>query len=69
VQTVPKESGLLFDGVFVDARKSVVRHGTDTRQDAPFISERIVVTPYHVHHCAQGKSSVGKYRLVGCMPP
>ena len=53
VQAAPKDRGLFFNGVFVDARKSVFRHGPDSRKDAPVISERIVVTPYRFHHRAQ----------------
>jgi hypothetical protein len=44
-QATSKQSGLLGDGVFIDAGKSVLRHGSHARKDTPVISERIVVTP------------------------
>jgi hypothetical protein len=70
-QAVAKDSRLLFDGIFVDARDSVLRHGAHPRNDASLISERIVVAPCHFHHRAQGKCSSQecKYKLAGCVPP
>jgi hypothetical protein len=47
VQSAPKNRGLFVDGVFVDARNGIFRHGADSRQNAALISERIVVASDH----------------------
>jgi len=70
-QTVSQDCGLFFNGVFVDARKSVLRHGAHARKDVPVISERIEITPYRFYHRAHESFSAFEceYSLVGCMPP
>ena len=56
MQPPPKHRGLLVDGIFVDARNGIFRHGTDSRKNAALISERVVVTPDHFHNRAQGSN-------------
>jgi len=57
VQSPPKHRGLFVDGLLVDTRNGISRHGADSRQNAPLISERIIVASDHFHHCAQGSAS------------
>jgi hypothetical protein len=56
MQTSAKRRDLFVHRIFMDARNGIFRHGANSRENAPLISERIVVASYHFHHRTQGSA-------------